>query len=375
MTLLRFQTNAEPSLGIELELALVDERTMALSSCILEILGRLPERFQQRVKPELMQCYLEINTDVCRTVVDAEADLREKIQAVERVVDSLEVRLYWAATHPFSLWQDQQVTPNERYLGLLDMLQDMGRQLVTFGLHVHVGVDSGDKAVMICDRIQRHLPTLLALSCNSPWWNNRVTGLLSHRSKIMESLPTAGLPPLMRNWSEYAWLVNHLVDTGFINSIRDIWWDVRPHHNFGTVEVRICDMPGCLDDCLALAALIQCLVCALSDKIDEGTYQHDHHPMIVRQNKWRAARYGLDARLVDSDTFSLHPAREVARRLVDHLRPTARDLACETYLERAAAAAGPTWAERQRELARQTGEPAEMIRRMSRMSRLSEPIS
>ena len=167
------------------------------------------------------------------------------------------------------------------------MLQDMGRQLVTFGLHVHVGVDSGDKAVMICDRIMRHLPTLLALSCNSPWWDNRVTGLHSHRSKIMESLPTAGLPPLMRNWSEYVWLVNHLIETGFITTIRDIWWDVRPHHNFGTVEVRVCDMPGSLDDVLAITALIQCLVYGLSEEIDGGTYQHDHHPMMVRQNKWR----------------------------------------------------------------------------------------
>jgi carboxylate-amine ligase len=157
--------------------------------------------------------------------------------------------------------------------------------------------------------VQRHLPTLLALSCNSPWWNNRRGGLLSHRSKVMEALPTAGLPPLMRNWSEYSWLVNHLVGTGFITSIRDIWWDVRPHNNFGTVEVRVCDMPGSLDDCLALAALTQCLVVALSEDIDEGTYQHDHHPMVVRQNKWRAARYGLDAALVDSDTFALCPAR------------------------------------------------------------------
>ena len=120
----------------------------------------------------------------------------------------------------------------------------MARRLVTFGLHVHVGVDSGDKAVMICDRIMRHLPTLLALSVSSPFWEGRRTGLQSHRSKVMEGLPTAGLPTLMRNWSEYVWLVNHMIDTGFINTIREIWWDVRPHHNFGTVEVRVCDMPG-----------------------------------------------------------------------------------------------------------------------------------
>ena len=119
----------------------------------------------------------------------------------------------------------------------------------------------------------------------------------------MEGLPTAGLPTLMRNWSEYVWLVNHMIDTGFINTIREIWWDVRPHHNFGTVEVRVCDMPGNLHDTLALAALMQCLVKALSDEIDNGTYQHDSHPMMVQQNKWRAARFGNQAKLVDTNTY------------------------------------------------------------------------
>jgi carboxylate-amine ligase len=130
-------------------------------------------------------------------------------------------------------------------------------------MHVHVGVESGDKAVMICDRIMRHLPTLLALSVSSPFWEGRRTGLHSNRSKVMDGLPTAGLPTVMRNWSEYVWLVNHMIDTGFINTIREIWWDVRPHHNFGTVEVRVCDMPGNLGDTLAIAALVQCLVKAL----------------------------------------------------------------------------------------------------------------
>jgi carboxylate-amine ligase len=367
-----FKSNSAPSLGIELELALVDARSMALSSSIQEVLTRLPQPLQQRVKPELMQSYLEINTDVCQSVGQADRDLRESILAVEQVADALGIRLYWSATHPFSLWQDQQVTPNDRYEALLDKLQDIGRQLVTFGFHVHVGLETGDKAVMICDRIQRHLPTLLALSCNSPWWNQRATGLLSHRSKIMESLPTAGLPPLMRNWSEYAWLVNHLVATGFIHSIRDIWWDVRPHNNFGTVEIRVCDMPGSLDDCLALAAVIQCLVVALSAQIDEGAYQHDHHPMMVRQNKWRASRYGLDAPLVDSDTFNLMPARAVAGRLIEQLRPTARELDCESYVDRAGqVASGPTWAERQLDIFRETNDPAEVVRRMSEQSRLS----
>ena len=197
-----------------------------------------------------MQCVLEINTGVCETVGEAERDLRGKIAIVEAACDALGLRLWWGATHPFSSWLDQRITPDDRYLQLVNLLQEMARRLVTFGLHVHVGVDSGDKAVMICDRIMRHLPTLLALSVSSPFWEGRKTGLHSHRSKVMEGLPTAGLPTLMRNWSEYVWLVNHMIDTGFINTIREIWWDVRPHHNFGTVEVRVCDMPGNLQDTL-----------------------------------------------------------------------------------------------------------------------------
>ena len=269
-----------------------------------------------------MQCVIEINTDVCETIGEAERDLTEKLQIVQAATDALGLRLWWGATHPFSQWGDQRITPDDRYLQLVSLLQDMARRLVTFGLHVHVGVDSGDKAVMICDRIMRHLPTLLALSVSSPFWEGRNTGLHSHRSKIMEGLPTAGLPTLMRNWSEYVWLVNHMVDTGFINTIREIWWDVRPHHKFGTVEVRICDMPANLNDTLAIAAFIQCLVKYLSDEIDHGTYQHDSHPMMVQQNKWRAARFGNRAILVDTYTYQTAPGRAGRRQ---HGREAAAD--------------------------------------------------
>ena len=366
-----FRSSDRPSLGVELELTLVDAESMALASSIQDLLPQVPEQFAGRIKPELMQCYLEINTEVCQTVAQAEADLREKLACVEQLVERSGLRLYWAATHPFSIWQDQQPTPNDRYTQLLNILQDMGRQLLTAGLHVHVGVDSGDKAVMICDRILPYLPVLLALSCNSPWWNNRVTGLQSHRSKIMECLPTAGLPSPMRNWSEYVWLVNHMVDTGFIGSIRDIWWDVRPHHNFGTVEVRVCDMPGSLDDVIGLAALIQCLVVELSEEIDQGAYQQDYHPMLVRLNKWRASRYGLNARLVDRLTLEPYGVREIAARLVERLRPTAEQLDCGAALEHVLTmAAGPSWSERQLSVLKETGDPKETVRRMTSLSQL-----
>ena len=227
----------------------------------------------------------------------------------------------------------RQSLPTSDITDLIGLLQESARRLVTFGLHVHVGVDSGDKAIMICDRILQHLPTFLALSVNSPFWHGRNTGLHSQRSKVMETLPTAGLPPLMRNWSEYVWLMNNMVETGFIKTIREIWWDVRPHHNFGTVEVRICDMPPSLDDVLGLTALIQCLVHDLSQEIDRGTYQFDCHPFLIRQNKWRACRYGMDAKLVDAAT---HQADAGPRRRPRPGRPVAlraEELGCARYLE------------------------------------------
>lgn len=369
---LEFNSNDRPTLGVELEMALVDEKTMALSSAIEPILAQLTGENEACFKPELMQCCIEVNTGICETVGQAEIDLRAKLAQIERVTDAQGVRLWWGATHPFSSWRDQQVTPNDRYQNLVSLLQEMARRLVTFGLHVHVGVDSGDKAVMICDRIMQHLPTFLALSCSSPFWENRVTGLQSHRSKIMEGLPTAGLPTLMRNWSEYVWLVNHMVDTGFINTIREIWWDVRPHHNFGTVEVRVCDMPGNLQDSLALAALIQCLVEALSEDIDQGAYQHDCHPMMVRQNKWRASRFGNKAQLVNSYTHEVQSVSHIVGYMIERLHPIAERLDCVEYLQHNQKIAdGPSWSDRQRAILDETGDPTEIVRRLTEGSRMN----
>lgn len=367
-----FTTNDRPTLGIEVELGLVDGRTMALSSSFADLAAKLPASEAKQYKPELMQCVVEVITGVCKTVDDAQVDLTQKISMVEAAADQLGLRLWWGATHPFSPWREQKVTPDERYHQLVELLQELARRLVTFGLHVHVGVDSGDKAVMICDRILRHLPTLLALSSSSPFWEGRKTGLQSHRSKVMEGLPTAGMPTLMRNWSEYVWLVNHMVDTGFINTIREIWWDVRPHHNFGTVEVRVCDMPGNLQDTLAIAALIQCLVKALSDEIDGGTYQHDCHPMMVRQNKWRATRFGTGAQLVDSYTYQVVTVAQAVDEMVDKLTPVAANLGCEHHLEHCRHIAGsPSWADRQMSILAETGSAEEIVRQLTEVSRVS----
>lgn len=364
MTALTFTRNERPTLGVEVELQLVDAETYELTPAIESVLARLPDELKLNIKPELMQCYLEINTGICNDVADVRDDLQRILEHLEAVAESIGVRLFWAGTHPFSSWRRQVITVNDRYYQLVDLMQDVARRLVTFGLHVHVGIESGDKAVMICDRMLRHLPTLLALSANSPFWEARPTGLHSNRSKIMEMLPTAGLPHQMRNWSEYVWLVNHLKDTGFINTIREIWWDIRPHHNFGTVEIRICDVPPNIDQVLALTALVQCLVVAISRQIDEGTYQSEYHPMIVAQNKWRAARYGAQAHLVNSDDYRQYCVQDTVDQLVRRLLPVAETLGCASELESAHRLPCNTGAEQQRQIYQDTYSRRKVVERM-----------
>ncbi len=372
MAKLEFTSNASHTVGVELELGIVDADTQQLVSGSRRLIDRLPAELHRDIKHELMQCCIEVISGVSTTVAEARQDLATKLRLVEQAADAEGMRLWWGATHPFSRWEEQEVTETQRYLDLVQLLQELARRLITFGLHVHVGVDTGDKAVMICDRIMQHLPTLLALSASSPYWQGRDTGLHSHRSKVMEGLPTAGLPTLMRNWSEYVWLVNHMVETGFINTIREIWWDVRPHHNFGTVEVRVCDMPGNLDQVCGLTALIQCLVKKLNDEIDEGTYQFDCHPMMVRQNKWRAARYGGTARLVNARDYRVQSVSEIANHMVDLLRDAAVDLGCESELLYVREIAkDQDSAQLQRDILRVTRDPKQVVKQLSDRARIS----
>jgi glutamate---cysteine ligase / carboxylate-amine ligase len=295
-------------------------------------------------------------------------DLRKKLIVLQRACQAVGVDLLWAATHPFSSWQDQQVTNDDRYRSLLEMLQEMARRLVTFGLHVHIGVDSGDKAVMICDRILQHLATLLAISSNSPLWDNRITGLQSYRSKTMEGLPTAGLPPLMRNWSEYTWLVNHMIDTGFISTSARFG---------GTCDRTIISARSKFESvtCRATWTMSSRLPPSFNvwsprfPLIDEGTYQHDCHPILVRQNKWRASRFGNRAQLVNSHTYEGQSVSLVVNELVERLLSTAEELDCVPYLEHVRQLGSRTsWADRQLETLKESGDPRQVVRELLKHS-------
>ncbi len=381
---LHFRGNRWPTLGVEIELQLVDARTMALRSAIGDVLAELPEALHDSVKPEFMQCYAEINTGVCRTVDDVEADLAPRIRAVERAADRHGVRLVWAATHPFSHWRDQQITPDERYYRLADLLQETVVRPVTFGLHVHVGVESGDRAIAVANRMQPELPIPLAMSANSPFWHGRATGHHAHRIEVLEGFPTGGMMPPLASWAEFQDLLGRMQAAGFVESHRELWWDVRPSIENGTLEVRICDMPADLADLLGLTAMIQCLVQAASDEIEAesdsarpasasaSASASAPHPLLLRQNRWRACRFGPDAELVDPITLEARPARAAARALIDRLLPVADRLGCRRALAHAGAMiACPSGSERQLQLHRELGDLAEVLRRLSGRSRLS----
>ncbi|MDR3638712.1 MAG: YbdK family carboxylate-amine ligase [Isosphaeraceae bacterium] len=367
----RFTRNSWPTLGIEIELQLVDARTMGLRSAIGELLAGLPAASRESVKPEFMQCYVEINSEVCRTVTHAEEDLTPKLLAVQAAADGLGLRLFWSGTHPFSRWQDQRITPNARYIRLADQLRETVVRPVTFGLHVHVGVRSGDHAIQVGNLLQPHLPLLLALSANSPFWEGRSTGHQAHRIEILEGFPTGGLPPVLGGWDDYLSLVRQMMSAGFIDSPKELWWDVRPSPASGTIEVRVCDMPLDLPAVLGLTALIQCLVHELSAQFESGKQGPSFHPLMIRQNRWRACRDGLGADLVDPLTLQPRPARLLAEELATRLANVAEELGCTRHLKHIfAMVSGGTGADRQSAVYEGTGSLVEVVRRSVRHSEI-----
>jgi carboxylate-amine ligase len=329
---IRFHASACHSVGIEVELVLVDAATGELVSLANEVLADVGAPYEggehPKAKHELFQCTVEVITGICDTVPEAGRDLRETIGLVDAAAVERGARLVSAATHPFSHWREQRLSPGVRYSDLVERLGWPARRLAIQGLHVHIGVGSGEAAVAITHALCEHLPLLLALSASSPFWHGLDTSLASVRTKIFESLPNAGLPPQLASWDEFELFMHALLRADVISSIREVWWDVRPHPDFGTVELRMCDAVATLEEVLALAALSQCLVADLQARVDAGGWPEGPRDWVVRQNKWLAARHGLGARLLVEDQGTRLPARELLGSLVDTLLPTAQRLGC-----------------------------------------------
>jgi carboxylate-amine ligase len=330
-----FESSERASLGVEWELQLVDRQTRELTAGAVEILREIrPEGAEEhpKAKHELLQSTIEIITGICGTVAEAKADLAGTLAEVGAAAERRGLGLMCAGTHPFTDWQTQQISPKERYLQLVERMQWLARRLQIFGVHVHVGVRAPEKAIPIVNALTQYVPHFLALSASSPFWKGADTGLASARSKVFESMPTAGLPYQLSGWDEFEAYMETLISTHAIESVREVWWDIRPHPNFGTVELRICDGLPTLDEIGAVTALSQCLVEQFDSQLDRGYTLPTPAGWVLRENKWRAARYGLDADIVVDEKGTVRPVRQAVLDLVEDLEPTARRLGCAAEL-------------------------------------------
>ena len=327
-----FNASERSSLGVEVELEIVDRRSRELASAATSILEELgaghPGGNHPKAKHELFECTVEIITGICASVAEARDDLGTTLKEVAAAAERRGQALLCSGTHPFSDWHDQQVSPDPRYGRLVDEMQWLAQRLQIFGVHFHVGVRSAEKSIAIANALTTYIPHFLALSASSPYWHGRDTGLASSRSKVFENLPTAGLPYRLDDWDEFEQFMETLVNAKAITSIREVWWDIRPHPDFGTVELRICDGIPTLREVAGLAAMAQSLVEWLDTLVDRGYKLSVPREWTMRTNKWRAVRYGIEAEIIGDDHGTRVPLDRAVRDLIEELSPVATRLGC-----------------------------------------------
>ena len=320
------------TIGVEWELQLLDTRTRMLRQDAGEVLAALPglteEREHPKIRHELMESTVEVVTGVCSTVSEAKDDLSATISQLERITGRRGTMLACAGTHPVSDWRDAKMAPIQRYAELVEQMQWLVRRIQTFGVHVHVGIRDGSKAIPIVNALAGYLPHFLALTASSPYWNGQDTGLASSRAIVFGGLPTSGPPQPLTDWTEFEEYMDTLLRAGTIRSIKEVWWDVRPHPDFGTVEIRMFDGVPTLREIGMTAALSQSLVQLMDTQLDRGYKLPTPPAWVVRDNKWRATRYGLDAIVITDDSGSTAPLRDELYELTRELQPVADRLGC-----------------------------------------------
>ena len=335
-----FEISDNSTLGVEWEVALVDRDSGELAQRAQEVLEAVVSEYPElgeegdhpQVTGEFLQNTVEMVTGVCQNVPEALEHLSQTQDRIREVTDPRGLEIFAAGTHPFSDWADQPVVDAERYYKVLDRAQYWGRQMVIFGLHVHVGVDHRDKALPVLDGLMNYYPHLLALSANSPYWCGHDTGYASQRAQLFQQLSTAGLPFHFDSWDEYEAYVADLIATDVIEETSENRWDIRPVPRFGTVEMRVCDGPSNLREVGALTALTQCLVESFSRTLDQGGSIPVMPPWHHQENKWRAARYGLDAVVIKDAQNHQTPLTEDLTDVLNRLEPLAAELGCAQEL-------------------------------------------
>ncbi|HEX5247909.1 MAG TPA: carboxylate-amine ligase [Gaiellaceae bacterium] len=323
------------TLGVEEEYMLLDGESFDLVQHIDTVLAAVAgHELETRINAELMQSVLEIATPVCHTAGDVAAQLRRLRGYVGEVARGRSMRVGSAGTHPFSLFERQRITAKDRYRALVDQLQYIARRELIFGMHVHVAVDDPEKAIQVVNGLLGHLAELVALSASSPFWRGEATGLHSSRHMVFAAFPRSGPPPRFRDYADYAEVVGQLERTGCIADYTHIWWDIRLHPRLGTIEIRICDAVTRLDDVVAITAFCQALVKHYSERFDAGEEIPSFHRILTTENKWLAARYGLEAPVMDLHTGRRNrmPVAQAIRRTLRLVEPHARELGSEAEL-------------------------------------------
>jgi carboxylate-amine ligase len=315
-----------PSIGIEEEFQLVDPQTGRLVPGVHTIMEKGATLFGEQIKPEMLQSTVELISSVYPNITAARLETQHLRAQLARLVAEEGLALVSAGTHPGSSWQEQKRSNHPRYIELEEEFQDVGRSILIFGLHVHIGVENNDIAISLMNQIRNWLPHLLALSSNSPFWGNRMTGLKSYRVVVWKRFPRSGLPEVFPTWADFDRYVQALIDSGCIDNAKKIWWDLRPHPFFKTLEFRIFDMPATVEDTLALAALCQALVAKLTWLHKHGMSVHILPRDYLEENKWRAMRYGLDAEIIDFVNRRTISMRDAINELLDFVDDVLDDL-------------------------------------------------
>jgi glutamate---cysteine ligase / carboxylate-amine ligase len=305
------------TLGIEEEFQIVDPRTRELRSHVAEILEEGTMLLGEQIKPEMIQSMVEVGTGICRNIEEARADITNLRSVILSLARKNGLVIIAASTHPISRWQDQKIFEDERYELLVQELQTVARSLLIFGLHVHVGVPDRDRQIHIMNAARYFLPHVLALTTSSPFWMAHNTGLKSYRSEVFKQFPRTDIPDHFDSYSSFQRYVDLLIKTGCIDNGKKIWWDVRPHPFFPTLEFRVCDIPTRVDDTIAIAALFQAIVAKLNKLIEKNLGFRLYRRLLIQENKWRAVRYGLDGTMIDFGKQKEVPTRDLIHELLD----------------------------------------------------------